>query len=113
MVRFPVNCIYFCVDFLNRLKMQSKIVFKEDIPKLKIPNREVLTSEEQIRQRKSDLENAMKLGNNEHNKVKIVFESEEGPMMVETTVWEMTQNYVILKSNTHVPIRSIHRIDFL
>jgi hypothetical protein len=93
--------------------IQSKPVVKEDIPKLKIPNREVLTSEDEIRQRKSDLENAMKLGNNDHNKVKIIFQSEEGTMMVETTVWEMTQNYVILKSNTHVPIRSIHRIEFL
>ncbi len=93
--------------------IQSKLIVKEDIPKLKIPNREVLASEEEIRKRKSDLENAMKLGNNEHNKVKIVFQSEEGVMMVETTVWEMTQNYVILKSNTHMPIRSIHHIELL
>jgi hypothetical protein len=91
----------------------SKQIVKEDIPRLKIPNREVLTNEEDIRKRKSDLENAMKLGNNDHNKVKIIFQSEEGTMMVETTVWEMTQNYVILKSNTHVPIRSIHSIEFL
>jgi hypothetical protein len=93
--------------------IQSKLIFKEDIPKLKIPNREVLVSEDDIRKRKSDLENAMKLGNNDHNKVKIIFQSEEGTMMVETTVWEMTQNYVILKSNTHVPIRSIHHIEFI
>ena len=93
--------------------VQSKLISKEDIPKLKIPNREVLSNEEEIHKRKSDLENAMKLGNNEHNKVKIVFQSEEGPMMVETTIWEMTQNYVILKSNTHVPIRSIHQVEFL
>jgi hypothetical protein len=93
--------------------IQSKLIFKEDIPRLKIANKEVLTSEAEILQRKSDLESAMKLGNNDHNKVKIVFQSEEGVMMVETTVWEMTQNYVILKSNTHVPIRSIHRIDFI
>jgi len=93
--------------------LQATVVTKEDIPRLKIPNKEVLINPEDIRRRTIDLNNAMKLGNNEHNKVKLIFQSEEGIMMVETTVWEVTQNYVILKSNTHVPIRSVHQVEFL
>jgi hypothetical protein len=92
--------------------IQATFISKEEIPKLKIPNREVLSTPEEIQARKSDLENAMRLGNNDHNKVKLIFQTEEGVMMVETTVWEVTQNYVLLKSNTHLPIRSIYRIDF-
>jgi len=89
------------------------LVAKEDIHRLRIPNKEVLTDALDIHQRKADLESAMKLGNNEHNKVKIIFQCDEGVMVVETTVWEVTQNYVILKSNTHLPIRSIYKVEFL
>jgi hypothetical protein len=93
--------------------LQATLISKEDIPGLKIPNKEVLSTPEEIHRRASDLDRAMKLGNNEHNKVKLIFQSEEGIMMVETTVWEVTQNYVILKSNTHVPLRSIHQVEFI
>jgi len=88
------------------------IVSKEDLPGYEIAKGDALINASDIAARKSDLERAMKLGNNEHQKVKIIFESTEGTMAVETTVWEVTQNYVILKSNMALPIRCIHRVDF-
>ena len=88
------------------------IVSKEDLPSYEIARGNALSDATGIAQRKTDLERAMKLGNNEHQKVKIIFESTEGTMAVETTVWEVMQNYVILKSNTALPIRCIHRVDF-
>ena len=88
------------------------LISKEELPSYEIAKGDALTNPADISRRREDLERAMKLGNNEHQKVKIIFESTEGTMAVETTVWEVTQNYLILKSNMALPIRSVHRIDF-
>ena len=60
--------------------------------------------------RNIDLERAMKLGNLEHNKIKIVFEDSEGLKQVETTVWGGTDKRVILKQAILIPIHRIHEI---
>ena len=88
------------------------LISKEELPSYEIAKGDALNNAAERLTRKDDLERAMKLGNNEHQKVKIIFESTEGTMAVETTVWEVTQNYVILKSNTALPIRCIYRVDF-
>ena len=88
------------------------IISKEELPSCEIAKGDALSDPSERLIRKNDLDRAMKLGNNEHQKVKIIFESTEGTMAVETTVWEVTQNYVILKSNMALPIRCVHRIDF-
>ncbi len=62
--------------------------------------------------RRTDLERAMLLGNAEHQKVKILFETDEGTMFTETTIWNLTEDYIILKGNVDIPIRAIHYIDF-
>ena len=88
------------------------IISKEDIPSYEIIRGDALTNPVDIARRREDVERAMKLGNIDHQKVKIIFETTEGTMAVETTVWEVTQNYLILKSNMALPIRCVHRIDF-
>ena len=88
------------------------LINKEDLPSYEIARGDALSNPVDIVSRKHDLDRAMKLGNNEHQKVKIIFETTEGTIAVETTVWEVTQNYVILKSNMALPIRCVHRIDF-
>jgi len=88
------------------------IIAKEEIPKYHMAAGDALTALEAMLQRKKDIDRAMLLGNNEHQKVKIIFETTEGPMMVETTVWEVTQNYLILKSNVAIPIRCVRKIEF-
>lgn len=88
------------------------LISKEDIPSYEIAKGDAIENPFDRIARRNDLERAMKLGNNDHQKVKIIFESTEGTMAVETTVWEVTQNYVILKSNMALPIRSVHRVDF-
>jgi hypothetical protein len=88
------------------------IISKEELPDYEMSKGDALSNASDISRRRADVERAMKLGNNEHQKVKIIFESTEGTMAVETTVWEVTQNYLILKSNMAVPIRCVHRIDF-
>ena len=85
----------------------SELIEKENIRGLKFPDGDVLSAIDDIKIRASDLERALKLGNIEHNKIKIVFEDDEGPKHVETTVWGVTDSRVILKQGVLIPI---HRI---
>ncbi len=85
-------------------------VEKENIRSLRFPANEVLTSTDEIKVRYSNLERALKLGNLEHNKIKIVFEDEQGLKQVETTVWGVTDKRVILKQGVLIPIHRIHEI---
>ncbi|MFN5630280.1 MAG: hypothetical protein ACK48W_13455 [Bacteroidota bacterium] len=56
------------------------------------------------------LENATKLGNMEHSKIKIVFEDSDAVKQVETTVWATTDKRVVLKGGIVIPINRIHQI---
>ena len=62
---------------------------------------------EEIKNRMSSLEKALKLGNNEQHKIKIIFEDDTNKKQVETTVWGLTDKQVILKQGISIPI---HRI---
>ncbi len=84
-------------------------VEKEAISGLHFPDEEVLLSKDEIKVRASNLERAMKLGNIEHNKIKIVFEDDKGVKEVETTVWGVTDKRVILKQGIHIPINRIYK----
>ncbi|MDO9187111.1 MAG: hypothetical protein Q7W13_13940 [Bacteroidia bacterium] len=85
-------------------------VEKESIVDLKFPDNDVLSSTDEIKIRYSNLERALKLGNLEHNKIKIVFEDADGVKQVETTVWGVTDKRVILKQGVLIPIHRIHEI---
>ena len=84
-----------------------EIIEKENIHSLKFPNSEVLEDKEAIWQRNSDLDRAQSLGNLEHSKIKIFFEDNLSRKMVETTVWAVTDNRVILKQGIGIPINRI------
>lgn len=86
------------------------MVQKEMISGFRFPEKEVLTSKDEIKIRLADLERALKLGNLEHNKIKIVFEDTDGVKQVETTVWGVTDNLVILKQGIMIPIHRIYEI---
>lgn len=83
---------------------------KENISGLKFPEADVLTSKEDIKIRSANLDKALKLGNLEHGKIKIVFEDSEGIKQVDTTVWGVTDKRVILKQGAVVPIHRIHEV---
>jgi tRNA(Glu) U13 pseudouridine synthase TruD len=83
---------------------------KENILGLKFPLNDVLSSKDEIKIRYSDLERALKLGNLEHNKIKIVFEDADGIKQVETTVWGITDKQVILKKGVLIPVHRIHEV---
>ncbi len=83
---------------------------KEMISGLKFPDKEVLLESEKIKERLSELNRALSLGNLEKAKIKIFFEDDTSHKMVETTVWGITDKRVILKQGVVIPINRVHSI---
>ncbi len=83
---------------------------KEKIESLKFPTNEVLTDEVAIKERETELNRALTLGNLEHTKIKIYFEDDLSKKIVETTVWGVTDKRVILKQGVVIPIHRVHKI---
>jgi len=82
---------------------------KECINSLKFPSADVLQDNSAISQRYSDLNRALSLGNLEHSKTRIFFEDNQSKKVVETTVWAVTDDVVILKKGVGIPINRIYR----
>ncbi len=89
---------------------EYQIIDKELITTLSFPNTEVLEDIDQVKQRREDLDRALSLGNLEHLKIKIYFEDDSSHKMVETTIWGVTDNRVILKQGVVIPVIRIHKI---
>ena len=82
---------------------------KENIHSLRFPNNDVLQDKDAIFQRNSDLNRAQSLCNLEHSKIKIFFEDNQSKKVVETTVWAVTDNQVVLKQGIGIPINRIFK----
>ena len=81
---------------------------KEQLPSLKFCKDEVILEQVRQRLRKFDLDRALILGNIDHNKVTIIFKTEDGSLLqVKTTIWAVTEVYVALKGGVHIPIKAI------
>lgn len=87
-----------------------EMIEKEKIEMLKFPHDEVLTDANLIKERNSELNRALSLGNLEHTKIKIYFEDDKSRKSVETTVWGVTDKRVILKQGVVIPINRVHKI---
>jgi len=86
---------------------------KENIPWLEFFNREELFHPNQIEHRRYLLHHAMLIGNTDHTKVKIIFESKQGIFQVETTVWATTDDFVLLKGGVYLPMKCIMEVVML
>lgn len=87
-----------------------ELIDKEVITSLNFPKTDVLDDKEAISSRKNDLDRALSLGNLEHVKIKIYFEDDTSKKMVETTIWGVTDERVILKQGVVIPVKRIHKI---
>ena len=83
---------------------------KEKVEILKFPKEEVLIDKILIKDRETELNRALSLGNLEHTKIKIYFEDDKSRKVVETTVWGVTDKRVILKQGVVIPIHRVHKI---
>ncbi len=86
------------------------VIEKEQVAGLKFPKEDVLKNPEDIKKRLHDLENALKLGNLERIKIRIIFEDSIGVKQVETTVWGVTAERIILKKGLLIPIRRVKEV---
>nr|WP_294936839.1 hypothetical protein [uncultured Flavobacterium sp.] len=83
---------------------------KEKIGTLLFPNNDVLEDDkEAIKQRRKELDRALTLGNLEHLKIKIYFEDDTSKKMVDTTIWGLTEERIILKQGVVIPIKRIYK----
>lgn len=91
------------------MEKEFQAVEKEEIATLHFPHQEVLEDKDDIKQRQNDLERALSLGNLEHSKIRIYFEDDHSKKMVETTIWGVTDERVILKKGLVIPINRIYK----
>ena len=90
--------------------MEIPQIEKEKIPQCHFVQHEVLHSQYEMELRKILLDEATLLGNGEKYKVRIVFETDEGPRMVQTTVWGTTNSHVELKGGITIPVNAIREV---
>ncbi len=90
---------------------EFELVEKEDVAGFKFPDGDVLRSANDQKLRQADLDRAIALGNLEHHKVKIYFEDDKKKKVVHTTIWAVTEKYIVLKQNVTIPIQRIHKLE--
>ncbi|SDS67307.1 hypothetical protein [Winogradskyella sediminis] len=85
---------------------------KEDIPQIKFSQNETLLSSKKRKLRAYYLERGTQLGNLLKTKVKIYFmDSSNKLLSVNTTIWAVTSNFVVLKQGITIPKHSILYIE--
>lgn len=93
------------------MEAQFTLVEKEDVGTFVFPHEEVLKTEEGSKLLKNQLDRAISLGNLEHQKVRIYFEDAKKKMVVETTIWAVTDTSIVLKQNSIIPINRIYKLE--
>lgn len=88
--------------------MNAELIAKENIEVSQIIAADDQLSEELL----NKLAHTSRLGNEFKGKVTITFNTKEGAKKVSTTVWAVTEKFIQLKNNIHIPIKSIVDIDF-
>lgn len=84
-----------------------ELIEKEQVSNYSFPADDVLTDKDQIKIRLASLEKAALLGNGYKGKVKIIFQTTEGLKAVETTVWQASEDNILLKGSTRIPIHAV------
>jgi hypothetical protein len=88
--------------------MLGELIPKEDILNFKI----VKAAEDHAVELKNKLESALRLGNEFKSKANITFMTTDGPKRVETTVWNVTPDYIELKGGIIISTHSLLEIVF-
>ncbi len=90
--------------------MAALQIEKEIVSHLRFPSHEVLDTIEAKKSRNKILNRASVLGNIDRTKMHIVFKDSEGLKRVHTTVWGVTDKYVILKGANLIPLHRIVKV---
>lgn len=93
--------------------MVATLIEKESLNEIKFSHAEVLNSQQEIAERSAWLRKALILGNAHRGKVKLSFKTAANETLtVYTTIWTVAENYITVKANRFIPIRSITAIEF-
>lgn len=84
------------------------IIEKEQIPEYKV----IPAFVDKTEYWRSELQYAVRLGNEFKGKTSITFETTQGPRTVTTTVWSVTDEYMQLKGGLTIPLNSIIEAHF-
>ena len=90
---------------------KSKLIEKENLSSLSFLPDDVLFSSDDMKQRENDLNNALKLGNTYKHKVKIYFRDIASNKHIETTIWQLDDQNITLKSGIILPINSVYKVE--
>lgn len=93
------------------ISKEYEMVEKELIATFQFPESEVIMDKESKSELDRQLERAISLGNLEHQKVRIFFEDNKGRKVVETTIWGITDQAILLKRNVRVPKKRILKLE--
>lgn len=83
------------------------LIAKESVGGLHFPSDEIHRTPEERKALLEKLKNATALGNIDQHKCRITFADDEGPKVVETTIWATGEKNIVLKHGMTIPI---HRI---
>ena len=81
----------------------ATIIAKEHIPDYRI----VPAFVDRSNQWTNQLQYSCRLGNEFKGKTVITFETTNGPRAVETTIWSVTDNHLMLKGGVEIPLNSV------
>lgn len=81
----------------------APLIPKEQIPEYRIVPAFVDRSTDWMNQ----LQYSLRLGNEFKGKTVVTFETTQGPRAVETTIWSVTDNHLMLKGGLDIPLSSV------
>ena len=89
------------------------VVQKEQLNTVNFQKTDVLSDVPSRQKRLTSLKRASSLGNLFHSKVRIIFMTSCGMLQqVETTVWSMSDDYILLKAGNFIPVKAILELEF-
>lgn len=85
---------------------------KECLTQLHFATNEVLTDTSEIAVRNERLQKAVRLGNEYHGKVGIIFKLISGALhRVETTIWDCSDRFIALKGGVSIPLHAVYYVE--
>ena len=91
---------------------KCKSIDRNSIPQLEFLSKDVLLTLDSKKSRQKQLQDATFIGNIEEKKVTLEFLSKSGFHLIHTTIWAVTNEWVVLKEKQQIPIKSIRAIEF-
>lgn len=92
------------------MKTDVLVLEKEQVETLEFPEQEILQNEDEKVNRVVALKRALWLGNLERIKVKIYFADRIKKYLIETTIWGITEERIILKRGVTIPIHRVLQV---